>query len=114
MRNAILTAAVVVLAAGAVAQEPAMQAAQTDVTQQTDIAVTAYNNGIALVRDVRKLDLPEGDVELKFMDVAQQIRPETVGLRSLARSGSVVILEQNYEYDLISPQKLMEKYVGKE
>jgi len=114
MRNAILTAAVLVLAVGAFAQEPAMQAAQTDVTQQADIAVTAYNNGIALVRDVRKLDLPEGEVELTFMDVAQQIRPETVGLRSLARSGSVVILEQNYEYDLISPQKLMEKYVGKE
>ena len=114
MRNAIVTAAVLMLAAGAFAQEPAMQAAQTDVTQQTDIAVTAYNNGIALVRDVRKLDLPQGEVELTFMDVAQQIRPETVGLRSLAQSGSVVILEQNYEYDLISPQKLMEKYVGKE
>ncbi|MFO7974935.1 MAG: DUF4139 domain-containing protein [Candidatus Hydrogenedentota bacterium] len=114
MRNVILTVAMLVLAAGAFAQEPAMQAAQTDVNQQSDIAVTAYNNGIALVRDVRELDLPTGEVALTFMDVAQQIRPETVGLRSLAQSGSVVILEQNYEYDLISPQKLMEKYVGKE
>jgi hypothetical protein len=102
------------LVAAAVAFGAEMQKAQTDVSQQADIAVTAYNNGIALVRDLRKLDLPEGEVELTFMDVAQQIRPETVGLRSLARSGSVVILEQNYEYDLISPQKLMEKYVGKE
>ena len=114
MRHAFLIAAMAALAAGAFAQEPAMPSAQTDVTQQTDIAVTAYNSGIALVRDVRKLDLPQGEVELKFMDVAQQIRPETVGLRSLAQAGSVVILEQNYEYDLISPEKLMEKYVGKE
>ena len=102
------------IVAAAVAFGAEMQKAQTDVSQQADIAVTAYNNGIALVRDLRKLDLPEGEVELTFMDVAQQIRPETVGLRSLAQSGSVVILEQNYEYDLISPQKMMEKYVGKE
>ncbi|HOD48600.1 MAG TPA: DUF4139 domain-containing protein [Candidatus Hydrogenedentes bacterium] len=114
MRKSLLLAAALTLVASSFAQEPAMQAAQTDVNQQTDIAVTAYNSGIALVRDVRKLDLPQGEVELKFMDVAQQIRPETVGLRSLAQAGSVVILEQNYEYDLISPQKLMEKYVGKE
>ena len=114
MRNALLMAAMLALAANALAQAPVLQTAQTDVKQQTDIAVTAYNSGIALVRDVRKLDLSQGEVELKFMDVAQQIRPETVGLRSLAQGGSVVILEQNYEYDLISPEKLMEKYVGKE
>ncbi len=114
MRKVLVIAAMAALTVGGFAQEPAMQSAQTDVTQQTDIAVTAYNSGIALVRDVRKLDLPQGEVELKFMDVAQQIRPETVGLRSLAQAGSVVILEQNYEYDLISPEKLMEKYIGKE
>ncbi len=113
MKNSIFAIAVLFVA-GAAADGAEMQKAQTDVNHQTDIAVTAYNNGIALVRDVRKLDLPQGEVELTFMDVAQMIRPETVGLRSLAQPGSVVILEQNYEYDLISPQKLMEKYVGKE
>jgi len=113
MKKTLVSLAILLAAAGS-GYSAGMQAVQTGVNQQTDIAVTAYNNGIALVRDVRELDLPQGEVELRFMDVAQQIRPETVGLRSLAQSGSVVILEQNYEYDLISPQKLMEKYVGKE
>jgi hypothetical protein len=85
----------------------------TTLDDQEDIAVTVYNNGLGLVRDVRALNLGSGELELRFMGVAEQIRPETVGLRSLAKPGSVIILEQNYEYDLISPQKLMEKYVGK-
>ncbi len=107
----VIAAAVLVLAITAGAQPPVLE---TTIGQQTDIAVTAYNNGIALVRDIRTLQMPTGELELKFSDVAQQIRPETVGLRSLAQEGSVGILEQNYEYDLISPDKLMEKYVGKQ
>lgn len=88
------------------------QEAATTTEDQIDVAVTAYNNGVALVRDVRAIELPTGEVRLQFEDVAQQIRPETVSLRSTSSPGSVSILEQNYEYDLINPQKLMEKYVG--
>ena len=84
----------------------------TTLQDQTDVALTAYNNGLALVRDVRKLTLGTGTVALRFEDVAEQIRPETVSLQSVSGAGSVRILEQNYEYDLISPEKLMEKYVG--
>ncbi len=115
MTKRILAAAILALAfpLWAVAQTP-LASQKTTLDDQADIAVTAYNNGIALVRDLRTLQLPTGDVELTFMDVAEKIRPQTVGLRSLAKPGSVTILEQNYEYDLISPQKLMEKYVGKE
>lgn len=87
--------------------------ADTSLADQVDVAVTAYNNGLALVRDARKLNLPQGEIHLRFMDVAAQIRPETVSLRSLAEPGSIAILEQNYEYDLMSPAKLTEKYVGK-
>ncbi|MCC6486032.1 MAG: DUF4139 domain-containing protein, partial [Candidatus Hydrogenedentes bacterium] len=87
--------------------------ASSTLADQTDVAITAYNNGLALVRDTRKVALPTGEVSLQFMDVAQQIRPETVSLQSASTPGSVGILEQNYEYDLISPSKLMEKYVGK-
>ncbi|MCC6491298.1 MAG: DUF4139 domain-containing protein [Candidatus Hydrogenedentes bacterium] len=87
---------------------------ETSLADQTDVAVTAYNNGLALVRDTRKVSLPTGELQLQFMDVAQQIRPETVSLQSASTPGSVGILEQNYEYDLISPSKLMEKYVGKQ
>lgn len=85
----------------------------TSLADQVDVAVTAYNNGLALVRDTRKLPVPTGEALLQFEDVAQQIRPETVSLQSKSSAGSVTILEQNYEYDLISPSKLMEKYVGK-
>lgn len=88
------------------------QSGQTTIDDQTDVAVTIYNNNLALVRDRRTLDLSLGQVELKFMDVAAEVRPETVSLRSIAKPGSLDILEQNYEFDLMSPAKLMEKYVG--
>ncbi len=87
----------------------------TDATgeDQTDVAVTVYNNGLGFVKDTRQLELPVGDVTLAFKDVAELIKPETVSLRSLTDEGSMAVLEQNYEYDLMSPSKLMEKYVGK-
>ncbi len=93
--------------------EGKLTATQTSVDDQTDIAVTVYNNNLALVRDRRQVALFPGEISLTFMDVAQQIRPETVSLRSVSDPGSIRILEQNYEYDLMSPAKLMEKYVGK-
>ncbi|MBI4559168.1 MAG: DUF4139 domain-containing protein [Candidatus Hydrogenedentes bacterium] len=110
-RTAVLFLIYSLLVAGVAAGDTSV--AETSLDQQTDIAVTAYNNGLALVRDTRKLALPTGEIQLKFMDVAEKIRPETVGLRSLSQAASIQILEQNYEYDLISPSKLLEKYVGK-
>jgi hypothetical protein len=92
--------------------EPAADA-RTGLEDQTEVAVTIYNSNLGLVRDRRKVTLPTGELRLQFADVAQQIRPETVALESVDTPGSVRIVEQNYEFDLISPQKLMEKYVGK-
>ena len=89
------------------------RAAETSVEDQTDLAITVYNNNLALVRDRRQVAFFPGEVSLTFMDVAQQIQPQTVSLRSITTPGAIRILEQNYEYDLISPQKLMEKYVGR-
>jgi len=88
--------------------------ARTTLEQQTDLAVTVYNNGRALVRDRRQLSLLPGELTLTFMDVSEQIQPETVSIRSLSDPGRLRILEQNYEYDLMSPEKLMEKYVGQD
>lgn len=102
------------MSAAALAQAPSIVVAETTLADQTDVAVTAYNSGIALVRDTRRLSLPSGEIDLRFSDVAQQIRPETVSLRSVTTPGSVAVIEQNYEFDLISPAKMMEKYVGKE
>ena len=89
------------------------QTSQTGLADQTDIAVTIYNNNLALVRDRRSVTLKTGEITLKFMDVAQQIMPETVSLASTSHPGALRILEQNYEYDLMSPGKMMEKYIGK-
>jgi len=81
---------------------------------QTGVAVTVYNVNLGLVKDRRKISLAKGVGELRFMDVAAQIIPASVSIRSLMSPESLRVLEQNYEYDLLSPQKLMEKYVGKE
>ncbi len=81
--------------------------------QQKEMSVTIYNGNLGLVKDVRELQLPAGTHEVQFADVASQIDPTTVHLKSLADPTGVRILEQNYEYDLLSPQKLLDKYVGK-
>jgi hypothetical protein len=79
---------------------------------QQEIAVTIYNSNIGLVKDIRAIHLRPGVLELKFMDVAAEIDPTTVHMKSLVEGSSLNVLEQNYEYDLLSPQKLLEKFVG--
>src|SRR5436190_21316839 len=81
---------------------------------QVDLAVTVYNSDIALVRDVRELQLPRGGFDLRFMDIAATVNPATVHFRSLTEPSRVNVLEQNYEYDLLEPDKLLRKYVGRD
>ena len=92
--------------------------AQTTVTStdqdQKELAVTVYNSNIALVRDVRRVRLPEGVIDLRYMDIAAQVNPATVHIISMTAPKELGVLEQDYEYDLLSPQKLLQKYVGKE
>lgn len=91
-----------------------VQSARSTVADQTDVAVTVYNNNLGLVRERRSVKLLPGEATLQFMDVPSSIRPETVSLTSVSAPGRLHILEQNYEFDLMSPEKLMEKYVGRE
>src|SRR5690349_765540 len=86
----------------------------TTLSDQTDLAVTVYNSNIALIRDVRQLSLPGGTFRLKFMDIAATVNPATVHFRSLNEPERLGVIEQNYEYDLLEPAKLLHKYVGKE
>ncbi len=81
---------------------------------QKGIAITIYNVNLGLVKDQREIGLPPGTRELRFMDVASQIIPTSVSIRSLIDPESLQVLEQNYEYDLLNPQKLLDKYVGRE
>jgi hypothetical protein len=80
---------------------------------QKSVAITIYNVNLGLVRDRRDITLPRGESALKFEGVASQINPATVHIKSLTAPGDLSIVEQNYEYDLLSPQKLLDKYVGK-
>ena len=84
------------------------------VDDQVEVAVTVYNSDIALVRDVRNVQLPTGNFDLRFMDIAATVNPATVHFRSLTEPGRLDVLEQNYEYDLLDPDKLLRKYVGRD
>ncbi len=96
------------------AAPPSGEPASTTLNDQTDLAVSVYNSNIALVRDVRQLSLPAGMFRLKFMDIAATVNPATVHFRSLSEPDKLGVIEQNYEYDLLEPAKLLHKYVGRE
>jgi len=80
----------------------------TGPSAQGDVSVTIYQNGQSLVQDLRQLDLPAGRTRQEFPDVSAQIRSETVTLGG----PGIGIIEQNFDFDLLSPDKLMEKAVG--
>src|SRR6188768_4240585 len=95
---------------------PAASPAATTTTldDQAELAVTIYNSDLALVRDVRNLQIARGTSDLHFMDIAATVNPATVHFRSLSEPSRVRVLEQNYEYDLLEPEKLLRKYVGRD
>ena len=90
-------------------------AAETVTTRkdQQALAVTIYNDNLALVKDQREVRLPKGEVDLAFQEVSAQIRPETAMFRNLTEPKDFWINEQNFDFDLLTPQKLLEKYVGR-
>jgi len=86
----------------------------TTARDRQSVNITVYNSNLGLVRETRRLTLPSGRIALRFADVTAQIRPETVHLASLTAPSSLRILEQNYQYDLLNPAKLLDKFVGRE
>src|SRR5690606_29443863 len=109
LRAAVFTAlstavAIAVPVAGSMAQA----LADPEATAQGDVSVTIYNNGLALVQDVRQLNISSGRSTIAFPDVSAQIRPETL---SFAAEGTGIV-EQNFDFDLLTPAKLMEKAIG--
>lgn len=101
--------------AGALGLPHAAGAAPVSITaaDQREVMVTVYNGNLGLVKEVREVRLDPGLVEARYADVAAQIDPTSVHLRSLSDPAGLRILEQNYEFDLLSSEKLMEKYVGR-
>jgi hypothetical protein len=122
----VFSSAVVRFAAGIVgigtvasplsAAEPSKKGAEQHVSSEADrknVSLTVYNSNFALVREVRDVSgLSAGKMNLEFRDVAATIQPETVAVKSLGGAGFRV-LEQNYRFDLLTPEKLLEKYVDR-
>jgi len=114
VRTVFLGILLVVATRSAAAQAPGSRGPfRATAQQRQDVAITVYNQDFGLVREVRQLDLARGRVALEFGDVAAQIQPETVHIVSLSAPAGLRVLEQNYRYDLLNPEKLLEKYVGR-
>ena len=108
LRNVELALALLLGAGTLVAQAPRRSGAD----QREAVSITVYNQQFGLVREIRTLDLARGPAELEFRDVAEQIEPYTVSVRALD-GRPLQVLEQNYRYDLLSPEQLLKKYVGR-
>ena len=87
---------------------------RTDLQDQTSVAVTIYNENLALVKDRRTIKLDQGFNKLAFRDVSAKMRPETAMLRNIANVNGLQVIEQNFDFDLLTPQKLLEKTCWKE
>src|SRR5215471_2801559 len=106
--------AMVALVAVASAAAGQVSEQTTTARDRQSVNITVYNSNLGLVRETRRIELPAGRIALRFADVTAQIRPETVHLSSLTSPAALRILEQNYQYDLLNPSKLLDKFVGKE
>ena len=93
----------------------AAQSRDTVVSTRADareVSLTIYNGGFSLVRERRELALTAGRNHVRWEDVAQRIEPATLGFRSITAPGTVAVREQNYQYDLVSPNSILDKTVG--
>jgi hypothetical protein len=113
MRGTLVTLiCVAALAGSAAAQDAAPARVRSSAADRSELGITVYSGGFGLIRETRTLPLAKGRSELEFAGVAETIQPETVQVHALG-SANLRVLEQNYRYDLLSPDKLLEKYVGK-
>ena len=103
-----VAAALIALPAGAAVKE-----APSTLSDQQSVAVTIYNESLALIKDTRKISLDLGQNRVALREVSGGMRPETALLRSLSHPGTLALLEQNFDFDLLTPAKLLEKYVGR-
>jgi hypothetical protein len=108
MRTQLGVGATLIASAVLAAEPPPVIVSQAG--PERTVSLTVYSVGRALVRDTRPVSLPGGTAALEFRDIAAHVMPETV---AIAGEG-VSVLEQNYEYDLLSPQTLLAKYLGRE
>jgi hypothetical protein len=111
MRRSSTLALLLVVALTAAAGADAGEHVST-LADQRAVGITIYNSNLALVRDRRQVTVSAGESQLALRDVSAKMQPETALLQST--NGSVSVLEQNFNYDLLTPQSLLEKYVGRD
>ena len=92
---------------------PAPTELTSTATDREGLGLTVYNDNLALVRERRRVTLPAGPARLSLREVSAQMRPETALLQAVTGS-PLQLVEQNFDFDLLTPKKLLEKYVGRE
>ena len=107
-RLGVLSASALVLGLSLTSTASSQSVPDPDETAQGDVALTIYNNNLVLVEDVRQLNIASGDTRIEFPDVSAMIRPQTLSFYA----PDTTIVEQNFDYDLLTPVKLMEKAIG--
>ena len=112
MQRSVLGVGVFLVAGMVQAAEPVRDVTSTAVEREA-VAVTVYNDDLALVKERRRVELAAGLTRLSLREVAAQMRPETALLRAVS-GPPLSLVEQNFDFDLLTPQKLLEKYVGRE
>jgi len=105
---ALAVASVFTISASAAFAEETMSSEK----DRHELAVTIYNDTLALIKEGRKINLKQGENSIAFRDVSAKMRPETASLRAIS-GNSLRLIEQNFDFDLLTPQKMLEKYVGK-
>ena len=106
-------AAVVAALAICSSAHAAVKELPSTLADQKSVAVTIYNENLALVKDTRAITLAPGGNRIALREVSGRMRPETALLRSLSHPGALTLVEQNFDFDLLTPAKLLEKYVGR-
>ena len=76
-----------------------------------DVAVAIYNDSLALIKETRRIDFDHGVNDIALRDVSARMRPETAALRAIS-GPPLRLIEQNFDFDLLTPQTLLDKYVG--
>lgn len=109
--NVLLTALIFFPHLGHAASSDEINSSPAD---QTEISISIYNNNLALIKDTRRIKLAHESNLLAWRGVSAQMRPETAQLRSLNSATGLRLLEQHFDFDLLGPERLLEKYLGKE
>src|SRR2546426_9108378 len=91
----------------------ALEEVPSTLKDQQSVAITIYNENLALVKDTRRVTLEAGPNRLALREGSGRMRPETAQLRSLSQPGALTLIEQNFDFDLVTPAKLLEKHVGR-